>query len=166
LPDVPKLPTTAPLLHRTLLALVVFFCFRAVVLEMRASQQYKRVSKWPITHAQISSSIVYTTSYSWTGKTNRFCPQLTYSYTVQKHDYVSSNRVFDFVCWPDAYDFVAQHKPGTMVTIAYDPSDPNVSVIPSAVKDPGYPWGDLLGGIALTAVLLFGTWKLESTQQD
>src|ERR1039457_2423999 len=109
------------LLRRAILALGVIFCFRAVPLELKAAQQFKRVARWPTTQAVIRSSAVYTTSYSWSGKGNRFCPILGYGYSVQTHTYIGSNSVFDFVCWPDAYDFVAQHKPGAFVTIAYDP---------------------------------------------
>lgn len=45
-------------------------------------------------------------------------------------------RVFDFVCWPDAYDFVAKHQPGASITIAYDPADPAISIVPAAIRDP------------------------------
>lgn len=142
------------LLRRTILALGVIFCFRAVPLELKAGQQFKQVAKWPMTQALVRSSAVYTTSYSWSGKRNRFCPILDYGYTVQTYAYVGSNSVFDFVCWPDAYDFVAHHQPGVFVTIAYDPSSPTTSVIPNAVRDPGYPWGDIIGGIIFAAILL------------
>jgi hypothetical protein len=156
------------LFRRTILALGVIFCFRAVPLELKAGQQFKHVAKWPVTKALIRSSAVYTTSYTWSGKRNRFCPILDYGYTVQTHTYVGSDSVFDFVCWPDAYDFVAQHKPGAFVTIAYDPSNPTTSIIPSAVRDPGYPWGDIIGGIILAAILLadiFRPWTCEPASQ-
>ena len=157
-----------PLVRRILLGLVVVFCFRAVPLELRASQQFRRVAKWPVTDALISSSAVYTTSYTWSGKKNRFCPILSYRYTVQTHAYIGSNSVFDLVCWPDAYDFVAQHKPGTLVAIAYDPVEPNTSIVPSAIQDPGYPWGDMIGGTVFSGILLldmFGSWTLASTRE-
>ncbi len=83
---------------RTILALAVVFCFRAVPLELKAEQQFKQVTKWPVTQALIRSSAVYTASYTWSGKRNRFCPILDYGYTVQTHTYVGSNSVFDFVC--------------------------------------------------------------------
>ena len=76
--------------------------------------------------------------------------------------------MFDFVCWPDAYDFVADHKPGAFVTIAYDPSNPAISSIPSAVKSPGYPWGDILGGFVFAGSLLvdiFAGWVVKSREQ-
>jgi hypothetical protein len=155
------------LVRRTILALGLIFCFRAVLLELKAGQQFKQVAKWPMTQALVRSSAVYTTSYSWSGKRNRFCPALDYGYTVQTHTYVGSNSVFDFVCWPDAYDFVAQHKPGAFVTIAYDPSSPTTSIIPNTVRGPGYPWGDIIGGIIFAAILLadlLGTWTRERCQ--
>ncbi|MGB6384744.1 MAG: DUF3592 domain-containing protein [Terriglobales bacterium] len=156
------------LFRRTIIALGVIFCFHAVPLELKASRQFKQVAKWPVTQALIRSSTVHTTSYTWSGKQNQFCPILAYEYTVQTQTYVGSNRVFDFVCYPDAYDFVAQHKPGAFVTIAYDPSNPAISIIPSALKSPGYPWGDVLGGIVFAVFLLvdiFASWALKSDQQ-
>jgi hypothetical protein len=156
------------LVRRAILALGVIFCFRAVPLELKAGQQFKQVAKWPMTQALVRSSAVYTTSYTWGGKRIRFCPILDYGYTVQTRTYVGSNSVFDFVCWPDAYDFVAQHKPGAFVTIAYDPSSPTTSIIPNTVRDPGYPWGDIIGGIIFAAILLadiFGTWTREPAPQ-
>jgi hypothetical protein len=137
-------------------------------MELRARQQFKQVAKWPVTQALISSSAVYTASYTWSGRQNRFCPILNYKYAVQTRTYVGSNSVFDFVCWPDAYDFVAQHKPGTFVPIAYDPSDPTTSIIPSAMRDPGYPYGDIIGGIVFAVILLvdlFGSGWLQSEPQ-
>jgi hypothetical protein len=155
------------LFRRTILALGVIFCFRAVPLELRAGQQFKQVAKWPVTQALIRSSGVYKTSYSWSER-SRFCPILEYGYAVQSHTYVGSNSVFDFFCWPDAYDFVAQHKPGAFITIAYDPSNPTTSIIPSAVRELGYPWGDIIGGIIFAAILLadiFGAWMREPASQ-
>jgi hypothetical protein len=154
-----------PLVRRAVLALIVNFCFHAAVLESRAGRQYREVSKWPMTQAIISSGNVYSTSYSWSGKQSRFCPQLTYKYTIKSRDYAGSNRVFDFTCWPDAYDFIARHQPGSAVTIAYDPTDASISFIPASVRDPGYPWGDVIAGIILAALLavdLFGAWTRQS----
>ena len=156
-----------PVIRRAITALLALFCFRAVPLEVRASQQFKQVAKWPVTQALVTSSAVYTTSYTWSGKQNRFCPILSYKYTVQTHAYFGSNSMFDFACWPDAYDFVAQHKPGALLTIAYDPSNPTTTVIPSTIRDPGYPWGDIIGGIIFTGLLLldlFTGWRLEHNQ--
>ena len=148
-----------PLVRRAVLALVIYFCFHAAVLESRASRRYREVTTWPMTQAVISSGNVFSTSYSWSGKRNRFCPQLTYKYTIKGRDYAGSNRVFDFTCWPDAYDFIAQHQPGSAVTIAYDPTDASISFIPASVRDPGYPWGDVIAGTVLAVLLavdLFG----------
>lgn len=156
-----------PVIRRAITALLALFCFRAVPLEVRASQQFKQVAKWPVTQALVTSSAVYTTSYTWSGKQNRFCPILSYKYTVQTHAYFGSNSMFDFACWPDAYDFVAQHKPGALLTIAYDPCNPTTTVIPSTIRDPGYPWGDIIGGVVFTGLLLldlFAGWRLEHNQ--
>lgn len=95
-------------------------------------------------------------------------PQAELQVHLQTRTYDGYNRVFDFVFWPDAYDFVTQHKPGAFIAIAYDPADPAISLIPDAVRDPGYPWGDIIGGIIFVAILLadvFGTWTLESAPQ-
>jgi hypothetical protein len=157
-----------PLLRRVILSLVVFYCFHGAVLELKANRQYRQVAKWPVTQAFISSSAVYWTNYSWSGKKNRDCPKLSYKYTAQTRTYEGYNRVFDFVCWPDAYDFVAQHQPGASITIAYDPSDPAISVVPDAMRDPGYPWGDIIGGIFFAAILLadiFAAGTRESAPQ-
>jgi hypothetical protein len=157
-----------PLLRRAALALVVYFCFHGAVLESRAGRQYREAANWPATQAVISSSDVYWTSYSWSGKHNRYCPKLAYKYTVGSHTYDENNRVFDFVCWPDAYDFVAKHQPGATIRIAYDPNDPTISFVPDSVRDPGYPWGDIIGGMFFTAVLfadVFGAWTRESEPQ-
>jgi hypothetical protein len=111
---------------------------------------------------------VYWTNYSWSRNHNRYCPQLIYKYTIKGRDYAGYNRVFDFPCWPDAYDFVAKHQPGSIVTIAYDPTDVSSSFIPSSVRDPGWPWGDVIGGIFFAALLaadLFGAWTRQSEPQ-
>src|SRR5262249_26791566 len=131
------------------------------VLELRANRQYCEVAKWPVTQASITSSTVYWTSYSWSGKRNRYCPKLRYKYVVQARGYDGDNQLFDFVCWPNAYDFVDQHQPGASITIAYNPDDPAISIVPGAVRDPGYPWGDIIFGVIVAAVLLadlFGSW--------
>jgi len=150
-----------PFIRRLLCLLTVYSCFHAAVLESRASRQYREVSHWPIAEATVQSATPGWTSYSWGGKKNRYCPEMTYSYSVANHRYSSYNRVFDFTCWPDAYDFVAQHRPGSLIPIAYDPTDPNVSIVPASVRDPGYPVVDLVGGcffILCLLVDLFTSW--------
>src|SRR5215469_5315067 len=127
-----------PLVRRSLLALVVYFSFHAAVLESATSRQCRETRKWPMTQATVSSGYVYATNYSWSQKSNRYCPQLTYKYTINGRDYVGSNRVFDFICWPDAQDFIAQHQPGGIVTIAYNANDVSVSFIPASVREPGW----------------------------
>jgi Protein of unknown function (DUF3592) len=148
-------------LRRVVLLIGVFYCFHGAVLELRATRQYQQVAKWPFVQAYIHSSTVYRTSYSWSGKQDRYCPSLEYTYMVQGRTYNGSNRVFDFVCWPDAYGFVAQHQPGALINIAYDPANPTVSIVPDAVRNPGYPWGDIIGGILFAVILLadlLGAW--------
>lgn len=156
-----------PFIRRLLFLLVIYFCFHAAVLESRASRQYREVARWPIAEATIQSSFPGWTSYSWGGKKNRYCAEMTYSYSVAGHNYSSYNRVFDFTCWPDAYDFVGQHRPGSSIQIAYDPSDPRVSIVPASVRDPGYPIADLAGGCFFLLCLLldlFVSWtRQEST---
>jgi hypothetical protein len=152
-------------LRRALFLLGVFFCFRAAMLEFMATRQYQQVAKWPFTQALIGSSSVYTMSYSWSGKSLRYCPMLRYVCNVEGRTYNGYNRVFDFVCWPDANDYVACHQSGTSVKIAYDPADPAVSIVPDAVRDPGYPCGDAIGGVIFAAILfidVFWGWTAES----
>jgi hypothetical protein len=146
--------TRHPLIRRAFFMLVVYFCFNAVMLEFRASREYQRMIRWPITDASVNTVTVYATSYSWGGRTNRYCPKLSYNYSVMGHSYVGHNSVFDFTCWPDGYNFVAKHQPGTSIQIAYDPADPNITIIPASVQDPGYPWGDIIGGTLFLIVLL------------
>jgi len=158
-----------PFFRRALLVIVIFYCFRGAVLEFRASRHYQQVAKWPVTEAVISSSAVYWTSYSWSGRRTRYCPKLRYTYAVQGQKYDEYNEVFDFVCWPDAYDFVSQHQPGATIKVAYDPKKPAVSIAPEAVRDPGYPWGDIIGGVVFSAFLLidlFGAWTTDSTPDN
>ena len=143
-----------PWVRRGILMLIVYFCFHAVPLEFKANREYKRVHEWPVTDAVISSSRVYETRYSWTARDDRFCPKLGYSYSVTGRHYEGYNDVFDFTCWPDAYSFVGQHPPGTHVQIAYDPANPIVSIVPTSIQDPGYPWGDMIGGTFFLVVLL------------
>ena len=134
--------------------LVVYFCFHAVVLELRANHEYQRMIKWPVTDATINTTTVYETSYSWSGMMNRYCPKVYYNYSVMGHSYVGHNSVFDFTCWPDGYNFVAKHRPGTSIQITYDPADPDITIIPSSIQDPGYPWGDIIGGTLFLIVPL------------
>jgi uncharacterized protein DUF3592 len=143
-----------PFIRRLLCLLIVYFCFHAAVAESRASRQYREVARWPVAEATIQSATPGWTSYSWSGKKNRNCPEMTYSYLVASRRYSSYNRVFDFVCWPDAYDFVGQHRPGTLIQIAYNPADPRVSIVPASVRDPGFPVEDLVGGCFFLLCLL------------
>jgi hypothetical protein len=142
------------LLRRTIVALSVYYCFHAVPLEIRASRRFWDVARWPVTEAVVRSANVSVTSYPWSSKSDRFCPDVQYSYTVSGQSYTNRNQVFDFSCWPDAYSFVAKYQPGNAIQIAYDPSNPNNTIVPSSVSDPGYPWGDMLGGMFFL-VLLF-----------
>jgi hypothetical protein len=134
--------------------LVVYFCFHAVSLELKASREYTRVRQWPVTEALIVSASVNVTRYSWTGQNDRHCPLLGYTYSVMGNGYESYNSVFDFTCWPDAYNFVAQHHAGESIQIAYDPAHPVVTVIPSSIRDPGYPWVDMIGGMLFLIILV------------
>jgi hypothetical protein len=128
------------------------FCFRAVFLEVKATREYHRIANWPVTEAIIHAASVYETRFSWGSR--RFCPKIEYSYSVASHVYRSYNSVFDFVCWPNAYGFVAQHPTGTSIQIAYDPASPIITFIPSSVANPGYPWGDVIGGTLFLIMLI------------
>jgi Protein of unknown function (DUF3592) len=156
-----KLLWRYPFIRRLLCLSIAYFCFHAAVLESRASRRYRDVARWPVADATVQSATPGWTSYSWSGKKNRYCPEMTYSYSIAGRHYSSYNRVFDFGCWPDAYDFVAQHQPGSLIQIAYDPSDPRVSIVPASVRDPGYPVADVLGGCFFLLCLLvdlFASW--------
>jgi len=118
------------------LALITFVCSDAAFREMQAHQRYQEVAKWPVTKAVITGDVVSWTSYSWSSKRNRDCPKIEYTYTAGGRNYRENNSVFDFVCWPDAYDFVAQHRTGTNLEVAYNPDDPTVTVVPDSVRTP------------------------------
>jgi len=150
-----------PIFRRSLCLVAIYFLFHSAALELRASRQYRQVVKWPTIPAIVESATVTWTKYSWSWKTNRYCPQLTYGYSLNGHSYFGKNEVFDFVCWPDAYDFVAQHPRGSSIQIAYDPTNLATSVVPSSVRDPGYPSGDMIGGAFLLFIVLvdiFASW--------
>jgi hypothetical protein len=142
------------LLRRAFLVLVIYYCFHAVPLEIKASRMYREVAQWPVAEASVLSASVTVTRFSWSPKSNRFCPDMEYSYSVAGKKYTTRNRVFDFGCWPDAYRFVAKHQPGTSILIAYDPTNPMSTIVPSSVSDTGFPWGDVLGGTLLVLVLM------------
>jgi hypothetical protein len=140
-------------LRRIALLLIVFFCFQAVPLEIGAKEKYRVVSQWPVTHAVVQSASVSITSFSWSPKKIRYCPDMEYSYSVAGRTYTNRNQIFDFSCWPDAHDFVAKYGPGSSIPVAYDPSNPNTTVIPSSIVDTWLPWEDLLGGLFFLVVL-------------
>lgn len=158
-----------PFFRRSLCLIVIYFLFHAAALELRASRQYRQVLKWPTIPATVASARVTWTKYSWSWKGNRDCPQLLYKYSLNGNSYFGKNEVFDFVCWPDAYDFVAQHPPGSTIQIAYDPASPATSIVPSSVRDPGYPYGDAIGGVILVLIVLvdvFASWTRSDRIED
>jgi hypothetical protein len=110
-------------------------------LQLKASREYGRATRWPVTAAKIASSHGYVARYSWSDLGNKNCAKLTYSYVAMGQQLEATNTNLNFVCWPDGYDFAAQHPAGTAVQIAYDPSNPFVTFVPSSVRDPGFPWG-------------------------
>jgi hypothetical protein len=78
---------------------------------------------------------------------------MNYSYSVSGRTYTNRNQVFDFSCWPNAQDFVAKYGPGSSLPIAYDPMNPNTTVVPSSIVDSWLPWEDLLGGFFFLILL-------------
>jgi Protein of unknown function (DUF3592) len=142
------------LLRRLALLLFVFYCFRAVRLEFGAKEKYREISRWPVAHAVVQSASVSLTSFSWSPRKIRYCPDMEYSYSVAGRTYTNRNQIFDFSCKPDADGFVAKYGPGTSVLIAYDPTNPNTTVIPSSIVDAWDVWVDLIGGIFFSVVLL------------
>ena len=142
-----------PALRRGLVALIVLIVFDAAWLELRATHLYQEARQWPRTYAVIVSSRVTTSRRSW-GRSPRFCAEFDYKYSIAGHSYTGHNSAFDFECWPEGYSFVPQHPQGTAIEIAYDPSDPSVTIVPASVQDPGYPWGDAaIGGLFLMVLL-------------
>lgn len=141
------------LLRRVALLLIVYYCFRAVPLEIRGREKYREVTRWPITQALVQSANVSMTSFSWSPRKIRYCPDMQYSYSVADRTYINRNQIFDFSCLPDVQGFVAKYGPGSSIPIAYDPSNPNTTVIPSSIVDTWLPWEDLLGGFFFLVVL-------------
>jgi len=78
---------------------------------------------------------------------------MEYSYSAAGRTYTNRNQIFDFSCWPDAYDFVAKHGPGSSVPVAYDPMNPGTTVVPSSIVDTWLPWEDMFGGFFFLLVL-------------
>jgi hypothetical protein len=142
------------LLRRLALLLFVSYCCRTVWLEFGAKQKYRDISRWPVAHAVIQSARVSLTSFSWSSKKIRYCPDIQYSYSVGGRTYTNRNQIFDFSCKPDADGFVAKYGPGTSVLIACDPTNPNTTVIPSSIVDAWDIWVDLTGGIFFLVLLL------------
>src|ERR1700740_1457446 len=101
------------LVRRLAWLLIVSYCSRAVPLEIKARGKYREISRWPVTHAVVQSANVSITSFSWSSKKTRFCPEFEYTYSVAGRTYTNRNQIFDFSCWPDAYDFISKHGPGS-----------------------------------------------------
>jgi len=150
-------------LRRLALLLIVFYCFRAVPLEIRAKEKYREISRWPVTHAVVQSASVSPTGFSWSPRKTNYCPEMEYSYSVAGRTYTNRNQNFDFSCRPDAHDFVAKYGPGSSISIAYDPINPNTTVIPSSIVDAWDVWVDLLGGIFFLVLLVA---DLSATQSE
>jgi hypothetical protein len=142
------------LVRRLALLLIVFYCFRAVPLEIRAERKYREISSWPVTHAVVQSASVSITNFSWSPKKIRDCPDMEYSYSIAGRTYTTRNQIFDFNCWPDANDFVAKYGPGSSIPIAYDPVNPNTTVKPSSIVAARDWWVDLLGGLFFLVLLV------------
>lgn len=142
------------LLRRVALLLIVFFCFRAVALEFRARGKYREITRWPVTQAVVKSARVSVTGFSWNTKLINRCPDLEYSYSVSGHAYTGRNQVFDLSCRPNADDFVAKYGPGSSIPIAYDATNPNMTVIPSSIVEAWDVWVDLLGGLFFLLLLM------------
>jgi hypothetical protein len=133
--------------------MIIFYCFRAVPLEIKSREKFREISRWPVTNAVVQSSGVSITSFSWSSRNSRFCPNIEYTYSIAGRTYTNRNQVFDLSCWPDAYNFVAKYGPGSPIVIAYDPTNPKTTVVPSSVVDTWLPWEDLLAGFIFLAVL-------------
>src|ERR1700687_2077937 len=160
-----------PVVRCSLCVVVMYYLFHSSALELRASRQYREVLKWPTTPAVVVSASVVWSRTSWSGRTNnnRYCPQLFYKYTLNGNAYSGENQVFDFVCWPDAYDFVAKHPQGNSIQIAYDPANPQTSVAPSSVRDRGYPHLGVIRGVILLLIALgdvFASWTRSDRVED
>lgn len=80
------------------LLLIVFYCFRAVPLEIRAKEKYREISRWPVTHAVVQPASVSLRSFSWSPKKIRYCPDMEYSYLVAVRTYTDRNQIFDSSC--------------------------------------------------------------------
>jgi hypothetical protein len=108
---------------------------------------------------------VSVTSFSWLDHPINRCPDLEYSYSVAGHTYMSRNQVFDLSCRPNADDFVAKYGPGSSIPVAYDPINPNTTVIPSSIVDAWDVdvWVDLLGGMFF---LVFLVADLSATRSE
>jgi hypothetical protein len=153
-------------LRRLLLLLIVFFCFRAAVKEVKAHRQFSETKRWPSAEATVESATVRCIPESWTTHCNRYCPQLQYQYSIRNEVFDATNRVFDFSCATEPYEFVIRHQPGKQVRIAYDPSNPTISIIPEVIVDPGPPYGDVVGGLFFVFLLVLDLMKSWHGEED
>lgn len=155
--------------RRVILLLAACYCFNGVIVSIKASRQYHQIADWPVAQAFIRySAVVSTNSYVFLRARNS-CPRFNYEYTVQSRAYSEYNRTLDFRCLPDAYYFTREHPAGTYISIAYDPANPSVSIVPVTVQDPGRSWGNILGGSVVLVLFLldmFGTWKPEESSKN
>lgn len=149
-----------PWMRRIFCLVFAWYAISGCTLVIRANRKYQQVQDWPRTNAHIESARAYWINTSWHGY--RHCARLHYRYSVNGQSIDEINQVFDFVCWPDGDDVVANHKPGTLIQIAYDPSAPEISVIPSAMMSPGFPWVSIVVGIGCVALFVMdvsGFWR-------
>src|SRR5271157_1936747 len=136
-----------PFLKRLVLLSVIFFCFRTATKQYNARLQYAESQSWPVTEAAVVSADVDCVHYSYPILgCGRYCPQLSYKYSVGGEPFYATNQVFDFKC-VNVADFVDQHAPGKTVHISYNPHNPKTTLIPEVVRDPGFPFEDLALGV-------------------
>ncbi len=148
--------------RRIFVLFVAWYCFKAMGMEKKAERMYQEIHRWPVTEAVIDTTSVSWKDVHWGGY--RCCPKLRYSYSIAGINYQGSNSIFDFTCWPSGYDFIAQHKPGTTIQIAYDPKDLNTSLVLFDIQRPSSPWLSCIVGVfclALLALDLSGFWEKE-----
>lgn len=135
-------------------------------LQISAGRLYQEVHRWPVTEAVIDKTSVSWKRTRWSGY--RCCPKLSYRYSVAGIQYRGNNSIFDFTCWPNGYDFIAQHKPGKTIQIAYDQKDASTSLVLSDIQSPTSPWPTGILGVlclALLALDFSGFWE-KGTEEE
>lgn len=120
--------------QRFVAAVAVFIGVVFATVGVLVFRQWARERTWSTT-----SAVIVSTSTTWVSDRSRasggrpaghFEPHFVYRYHVNHRDFTGRNSELSYPGNQPALDaFLAQYRPGTTVTIRYDPADPTHSVL-------------------------------------